>query len=91
MKTTEQKDSKVKERKDSKQGKVVNMQGEEVNDIPVVAEQIAPEQPRFLKLSENDANSFLQIMGIILVNDDRLKPLESHFIQIIKRNNEIPK
>ena len=47
------------------------------------------EEVRDIILKDEDVKSFLGLMNIILVDDDRLKPLQIHFIEIIGRNNEI--
>lgn len=48
---------------------------------------VAPKPPT-LKLEQEDANAYLQILGLIMVGDDRLKSLQTHFVEMLKRNNE---
>ena len=54
----------------------------ELNETPKV------EKAPVLQLPEADANAFLQILGLILVGDDRLKPIQQHYVDMLKRNNE---
>ena len=62
--------------------KVTNIEEAQVVENKDVKEAVA------LKLTEDDANYYLQVLSLFLVDDDRLKPLQQHFIDMIKRNNE---
>lgn len=56
---------------------------------PVVKDLNPPTvEAKLLQLPEQDANAFLQILGLILVGDDRLKPIQQHYVDMLKRNNE---
>jgi len=50
------------------------------------------EQPQaqdpILSLKQSDANAFLQLISVVLVGDDRAVPIQRHFVELIKRNNE---
>lgn len=46
------------------------------------------EEVKMFKISAQDAENFIQIVNVILIDDDRLKPILSNFIQTMKRNNE---
>ena len=36
----------------------------------------------------NDANTYVSMINVILIDDDRAKPIVKHFIEMIKRSNE---
>jgi len=40
-----------------------------------------------LKISQDDANYFVNVLQIVLLGDDRLVPIQRNFIDIINRNN----
>lgn len=61
--------------------KVVKLNNEEVA-------QVAQQEVRLLQVSENDANIFLRIVDIIMLSDDRAKPIKQHFLEMLKINNE---
>ncbi len=50
-------------------------------------QEVKPEE-QVLTLKVEDANQFVAILDVVLVGDDRLKPLKTHFVEILKRNNE---
>lgn len=68
--------------KEKKETKVVQLKPE-----PKDQPQPQPEV-QALKLTPQDANSYIQILDIVLIGDDRLAPLKTHFIEMIKQNNE---
>jgi hypothetical protein len=52
-------------------------------------QQESQQEVKVLKLNVQDAQNFIAIMGVILVNyKETLKSLETHFVDMIKRNNE---
>ena len=60
-----------------KQTKVKDLTGKEV-----IRESIS------FNIPQEEVDAFLQITGIVLIGDDRLKTIQTHFIEMIKRNNE---
>lgn len=54
----------------------------------VQKEQEVKTEEQVLTLKVEDANQFAAILDVILVGDDRLKPIKTHFVEILKRNNE---
>jgi len=54
--------------------------------VETVKEEV--KSPLFLKITEDDANYYLQVLALMLPEDNRLQPLQKHFIDMIKRNNE---
>ena len=64
---------------------------EEVSEqvVEEVSEQVAPqEESVVLSLPLDEANNYIAIIGVIMVGDDRMKSLQTHFIDMIKRHNE---
>jgi len=62
--------------------KVENKQVEEVKDDEAVKELVV------LKVTEDDVNYYLQILALMLPDDNRLQPLQKHFVDMIQRRNE---
>lgn len=56
--------------------------------MKAVKEEVKEEVEQVFKISAKDAENFIQIINVILIEDDRAKPILSNFIQIMKRNNE---
>ena len=54
--------------------------------VETVKEEV--KSPLFLKITEDDANYYLQVLALMLPAANRLQPLQKHFIDMIKRNNE---
>ena len=71
-------------KKVTKEAKVKELNTELV-DAPVVQEK---QEAPVLKLPADEANAYLQVLGIILVGDDRLKSVQTHFVDMLKRHNE---
>jgi len=67
----------TKETKGTKETKVIPLNAD------VKKEQV------MLQLNQEDAQSFLNIIGIILIGDDRLNSVQRNYIEMLKRNNEI--
>lgn len=60
-------------------------------NMEVVNEEVVngSTEERTLVLTEQDAQVFLNILGVVLYKDDRLKVVQGHFLDIINnRNNE---
>jgi len=57
-------------------------------EVPTVQEKEVKTEEKSLTMTVQDVNQFISIMDVILVGDDRLKPLRTHFVEILKRNNE---
>jgi hypothetical protein len=68
-------------KKKEQKGKVVDMKG-------VEKEVTKKAEVKVLQIPADEAQNYLSIIGLMLVGDDRLKPLSQHFIDMIKRNNE---
>ena len=71
------------------------MATKKVKQMEVVQEEVVnqevsetTENNPVLKLKLKDAEQFLALVDVILVEDDRAKPIKTHFIELIKRNNE---
>lgn len=66
--------------------KVKDIKGNEVEEN---AKAVAPQEPQMLQISVDEANMYTNILGVLFLGDDRLKVAQTHFIEMIKRNNEI--
>lgn len=56
--------------------------------MKAVKEEVKEEVEKVFKISANDAENFIQIIKVVLIDNDLAKPILSNFIQIMKRNNE---
>jgi len=55
---------------------------------PTLNEDQPKEQEKVLSIPLSEANSFMQIIGIVLVDDPRQGSLSTHFVNMLKRHNE---
>lgn len=60
----------------------------QVKELEPVVEAPQEQEVQNLVLSADDANAYLQIINLIMVKDDRSKALQTHFVEMLKRNNE---
>ena len=61
----------------------------EKDDIQLVPNKEEQPAVNYLKVTEDDINYYLQILALFLVEDSRLKPLQTHLIDMINRNNKV--
>jgi len=62
-----------------KETKVLDIEGNEV---------VSENKQVRLAIALDDANDYMKVLGLILVGDDRLIPLQKHFIDMISASNE---